>query len=216
MIVNFEYSLEHDSRNFLRTINGSQNPRPTTIHREFLASGAKPDYGSVRKFLESYAFAHAINYEDAILRTSAEWSLVEQRFLARTKRIFRKAPRAKYTAHLSTGPRCSYSIEESSFFIFYASRSPTRSIMHELFHFFTWDSLHDELRARGLDHDQYIALNESLTVLLNVECADLMVGARDNGYPQHQQLRAALLDLWRSESNLVDSIPSLVSLLDRP
>ena len=84
--------------------------------------------------------------------------------------------------------------------------------MHELWHFYTWYGLGTD-QERKLGRQKYNDLKESLTVLLNVECNDLMpAGIQDNGYPQHQELRAMILDFWAHEKSIIKLWDYLISL----
>ena len=74
--------------------------------------------------------------------------------------------------------------------------------IHELWHFYTWYSVGKKLE-KELGNVKYNDLKESLTVLLNVECADLMpAGVKDEGYPQHQQMREKILQKWAEHKDL--------------
>ncbi len=54
-----------------------------------------------------------------------------------------------------------------------------------------------------LGAEKYNELKEALTVLLNVECRDLLPsGIIDRGYPQHQELRQRILELWSKDRNM--------------
>ncbi|HEY4501916.1 MAG TPA: hypothetical protein VJJ20_02520 [Candidatus Paceibacterota bacterium] len=75
--------------------------------------------------------------------------------------------------------------------------------MHELWHFYTWHGLGAEQEEK-LGEQRYNDLKEALTVLLNVECKDLMPdNAEDTGYPQHKNLREEMLRYWGKERNIV-------------
>ena len=74
--------------------------------------------------------------------------------------------------------------------------------MHELWHFYTWYSLGIDQEEK-LGKQKYNNIKEALTVLLNVECKDLMLeGAYDSGYPQHKELRDKIIELWEKEKNI--------------
>jgi hypothetical protein len=74
--------------------------------------------------------------------------------------------------------------------------------MHELWHFYTWYGL-GENQEEELGKEKFNDLKEALTVLLNVECKDLMPeGVIDVGYPQHQEIREEILKYWANDKNI--------------
>jgi len=70
-----------------------------------------------------------------------------------------------------------------------------------LFHFYT----HRKYESLNIERQKFNDIKESLTVLLNTEFKDLMSEAFDNGYPQHQQMRADILEM-RKEGKSIDEI----------
>ena len=74
--------------------------------------------------------------------------------------------------------------------------------MHELLHFYTWHAFGKKLIDEGLSRLVYNDIKESLTELLNVEFKDLLDGAVDKGYPQHQEIRAKIRNLWETEKDI--------------
>lgn len=74
--------------------------------------------------------------------------------------------------------------------------------MHELWHFYTWYKFGFEWEEK-LGKEKYNNLKESLTVLLNVECVNLLKEkVYDNGYPQHQELRKNILKIWNKNKDI--------------
>ena len=74
--------------------------------------------------------------------------------------------------------------------------------MHELWHFYTWYGL-GVGQEEKLGKQKYNDLKESLTVLLNKECADLFpIDFTDKGYPQHKELREKILKFWSNDKNV--------------
>ena len=86
--------------------------------------------------------------------------------------------------------------------------------MHELWHFYTWQRFGSDYETR-LGKQKYNDIKEALTVLLNIECADLFPeGMTDNGYPQHKELREKIVGIWKDTKDIekvwTDSENSLV------
>ncbi len=82
--------------------------------------------------------------------------------------------------------------------------------MHELLHFYTWQTLHDELVGQGIDEKRYNDVKESLTELLNIEYADLMGGTIDDGYAQHAEMRKKVRELWLATKDLRGTILRII------
>jgi hypothetical protein len=75
-------------------------------------------------------------------------------------------------------------------------------IMHELWHFYTWQGLGVN-QEEILGPQKYNDIKEALTGLLNVECRDLLTeDMTDAGYPQHQDLRKQILKYWEKDRNI--------------
>ena len=74
--------------------------------------------------------------------------------------------------------------------------------MHELWHFYTWYKFGESEQER-IGAKKYNNVKESLTVLLNIECKDLLPeGIEDTGYPQHQKLREEIKILWEEKPDI--------------
>ena len=86
-----------------------------------------------------------------------------------------------------------------------------KTVMHELWHFYTWYALGVDQEER-LGKQKYNDLKEALTVLINIECKDLLKkGVEDKGYPQHQGIRQKILKYWETDRNLKNLWEYLVS-----
>jgi hypothetical protein len=80
--------------------------------------------------------------------------------------------------------------------------------MHELWHFYTWYKFGREVEQK-IGKERYNDIKEALTVLLNIECSDLMADEIDRGYPQHQDLRSKIADVW-SKSKDIDGVWKII------
>ena len=99
------------------------------------------------------------------------------------------------TVYLTTSDKCGYSIENNYFFIGTETKCPKLTIMHELFHFYTWYLLRDDLREKNINKKTYYDIKESLTEILNMEFSDLL-DCTDKGYLQHEKLRVLVRNHW--------------------
>ncbi|MDQ5957331.1 MAG: hypothetical protein QG614_306 [Patescibacteria group bacterium] len=83
--------------------------------------------------------------------------------------------------------------------------------MHELWHFYTWCGI-GFYQEEKIGKQKYNDLKEALTVLLNVECKDLLSeGVIDIGYHQHKEIRHKILEYWEKDKNIVKLWDYLVS-----
>ena len=75
-------------------------------------------------------------------------------------------------------------------------------MMHELWHFYTWHSF--GITEEGtMGKQRYNDIKEALTVLLNIECKDLLPdGVKDEGYSQHKKLRGRIVELWSKDKDI--------------
>ena len=196
--VRFLYDPERDADNLIRGARSVNNPAPTKLQSEFLAvHGPGYDPGAVRTFLADHARDSGFDGSALAAGLAEAWSAVEDEFFTRAGRMFPTAPSlAPVTAYLTTNQRCTYDIEAGYFFVNPRSPSPVRIVMHELLHFYTWFAHAPELFALGVSEAVYNDVKESLTELLNLEFADLMPGARDDGYPQHAAMRDVVRSSW--------------------
>ncbi len=104
-------------------------------------------------------------------------------------------------AYLTINDRCPYRIEENLFFVTISKKSPVKIIMHELWHFYTWEKFGSQEKIIG--EKKYDNIKEALTVLLNVECKKLLPeGIQDKGYPQHKELREKILKIWTEKPDI--------------
>ena len=132
-----------------------------------------------------------------------DWEIIGDIFQNIAEIIFGITISRDITVYLTINERCPYDIENNFFFVSMSiSSSVRKTIMHELWHFYTWHGLGaKELEKLGVQ--KYNDLKEALTVLLNVECKDLLPeGIPDMGYPQHKELREKIVEFWKKDKNI--------------
>lgn len=202
MKIKFAYSREKDVWCLLNKGKSSNNsPVPTKTYEALVsAKGENPSPESISDFIEQYIQDNRINILELIKKFQDDWATVEDEYHKRAGAIFNVSLSDDITAYLTTNTRCPYNIEENYFFVSMLNSSVRKTIMHELFHFYTWYGLQQELK--DVSKEKYNDIKESLTVLLNLEFSDLLDGAVDYGYPQHQEMRTIIKELWLSEKDL--------------
>lgn len=205
MQLTFKYDLEKDTDNFLRSGRAINSKVPTKLEAKYAEEVGELDVAKIPAFLQ----AEDIDTAAKLIEIETAWRDIEVMLFERMDKFFDKAPARPLTAYLSTNRRCTYSIKSDYFFVWMLRDFPNGTIAHEILHFYTWYSLHDELIAKGLSELQYNDIKESLTEMLNVEFADLMVGYIDKGYPQHKEMREkirALLNEGRTVREIAHTL----------
>jgi hypothetical protein len=161
------------------------------------------DREKVREFVKKYISEHQIDTEKLCLSMTKDWDQVGVQFEERALKIFGVTIPNTVTAYLTITGRYPYNIDKN---YFYVSTTPVNirgTAMHELWHFYTWNKFGKSEQNR-LGSQKYNDLKEALTVLLNLECADIICSI-DSGYPQHQDLRQLITDTWLKTKNITDT-----------
>lgn len=212
--ITFKYDLDKDIWCISNKGAASNNSaQPTKIYQLLIEQyGTEPTNTDISDFISGYLQGHDIAPEESISSYEADWSKIGNEYHRRAQSIFNTALPEPITAYLTINNRCPYNITESTFYVSFPRESVRKTIMHELWHFYTWYGLgvtEEERLGKGLYND----LKESLTVLLNVVCADLMPeGVHDEGYLQHQLLRAEVTKLWNETNDITNVWRSLTHL----
>jgi hypothetical protein len=204
MKVLFQYEKEKDIWCLLNKGKSSNNSSLPTMEYDQLVSeyGESPTLENTSLFIEKYISDRGINVEESAEKFQQDWNGIVEEYSRRAESVFGILLPHDITAFLTINSRCPYSIEDNYFYVSMSRPSVRRTIMHELWHFYTWYSLGAEQEEK-LGKERYNVLKESLTVLLNIECADLMPeGVYDGGYPQHQELREKIVQFWAKYRNM--------------
>jgi hypothetical protein len=197
MKVTFEYSKVKDVWClFNKGKTSINNPNPTKVYEQMVAVyGENPTEEIVSAFIDKYLLEHNISVQSYCDRYSEDWGRVADTFYKKAETVFGVVLSQDVTAYLTVNNRNPYSVTENMFYVTVPRDTVRKTIMHELWHFYTWYAFGVEQEEK-LGMQTYNDIKVALTVLLNVECADLMPGVVDAGYPQHQELRANILKLW--------------------
>ncbi len=179
------------------------SPTPTKMYEELVAKfGERPTNEQAISFVNEYKETNGLNENDYIRKYTEDWQLIHEKYKEIAERVFGQSLPSDITVYLTINSRCPYSIEENMFFVQMPAYSSRKTAMHELWHFYTWQVFGKEWEDK-LGKQKYNEIKEALTVLLNVECKDLLpVGVTDNGYPQHKKLREKIITLWQEEKDI--------------
>jgi hypothetical protein len=204
MTLNFEYNKEKDVWCLLNKGKSSNNSsKPTSVYEELVAKvGDNLDEVSVSLFIDEYLKANNLQPEIFVENYQKLFSEISTDFQTVAERVFGVSLNRDITAYLTVNTRYPYNIEESSFFVSMSKGDPAMTMMHELWHFYTWEKFGAEEQDR-LGKEKYNEIKEALTVLLNVELKHLLPeGVVDKGYPQHQELREKIVELWKQNAHI--------------
>jgi len=194
MNVEFLYDEDKDIDCLLSKGAGSINS-PAQATQAYLALlDYTEDIGDKEKVREFIRVFRSRSIEDNTTKLQENWNNVNKEYQKRAERIFGIELMNTITAYLTVTGRHPYSVQEKYFFVPSNKESANNICMHELWHFYTWHKFGTQQEIIG--SAKYNEIKEALTVLLNIECSDLMNGGRDNGYPQHQELRGKIAEIW--------------------
>lgn len=207
------YDIDRDVENWLKATKAVNNPNPTRMHMRFTEEmGNTFTKEKIKAFIEARKEEWG-GINDKLQAIEDEWLRISDRYFRKCKGIFGTVlPQNVIHVFLTTDNRATYSLQDGYFFLSVHAKSPNLTIMHELFHFYTWEIFHEEVESGRIDPLCYNNIKESLTVLLNEEFADLLAGAFDKGYPQHQEMRANILKNWRKTKEIRQVFDSAKSL----
>lgn len=193
MKLRFAYDIEKDIDNYQRASKSVNHKTPTKAQALFIAKyGNVFEADLVRKFITEYRETLGMDFEAEAKRVEDGWRPIETEFVARAQIIFGiPLPFETVTGYLTTDSRYAYNIPGGYFFTSATRPRPNEIAMHELLHFWTYFVFKDHLKQ-----NYYNDAKESLTELLNLEFKDLMAGASDDGYPQHQEIRKVVRNTW--------------------
>lgn len=206
MKINFQYNKERDVWCLLnkgKSSNNSQNP--TGQYKQLVqAYGENPTEESASLFVDKYIEDNKLVIDEYIKQYQTEWDLVAGEYHKRAEAIFGVSLSANVDVYLTINSRCPYHIKENSFYVAFPRKSANSTVMHELWHFYTWYGCGTD-QEQVLGKQKYNDIKESLTVLLNVECKDLFPeNIFDAGYPQHKEMREKILEYWAKDRNIIN------------
>lgn len=197
MHLDFFYNEDKDIECLLKYGGGSSNSptQKTEVYEELLKYTRELDnLEKVREFARTYIGENGIRPKDKVETYKKSWGNVEKVFGEKTEKIFGLKIEKEITAYLTITGRWPYSIKNNYFYVSAKKESVNLTIMHELWHFYTWAKFGGEVKMSG--EDKYNDLKEALTEIINLEFPDILNGEVDSGYPQHQALRKVVSNVW--------------------
>lgn len=184
--------------------NSNNSSNPTKQYQALVnIYGENPSAESASSFIDNYFVENNIDIQKYISNYQEDWDTIADEYHKRAETIFKLKLPVDVTAFLTINSRFPYNVVENFFFVQVPASSILKTIMHELWHFYTWYVFGID-QTKKLGAQKYNDLKEALTVLLNVEYKDLLPeGVVDTGYPQHKELRDKILSIWQSEKDIL-------------
>ncbi len=216
MKLRFEYNKEKDIWCLLNKGKSSINsPFPTEVYEKLVKfAGENPDETKTSEFIEMYLKEENLNISDFLTHTQKDFEKISDKFEVIAEKIFGRTLDKEITIFATVNNRCPYSIKENWFFISVSKENPVLTIMHELWHFYTWERFGQEYLDK-IGAEKYNTIKESLTVILNLECGNLIPeNAKDKGYLQHQELREKISFWWQESKNMDYVFTNSLKFLD--
>lgn len=204
MKIKFIYDKEKDIECLLDFGKSSHNsPFPTKEYEELVSKfGENPDKKSTSLFIEEYIKKNNYNIPEYVSKHQKDFDEISEEFQKIAEKVFGVSLKDDVTAYLTINGRLPYNIKNNYFFVHVREKTQRHLAMHELWHFYTWHK-YGKSWVEKMGFQKYNDIKESLTVLLNVLCKDLFPeGVKDIGYPQHQELRTKILELWEEKSDI--------------
>ncbi len=204
MKINFTYNREKDISCLLTYGKTSLNSQTKTKVYEKLVEefGENLTKQNTSIFIDKYLLDKNIKVEEYVLSYEKDWLTIASIFQKRCESVFKVSLPRDVTAYLTVNTRCPYDIGENYFFVSVSTDSMRGTVMHELFHFYTWYKFGEKWEQK-IGKQKYNDIKEALTVLLNIEFKDLFKdGIYDGGYQQHQELRERILDIWQDSKDI--------------
>ena len=205
MRVTFEYNIEKDIWCLLNKGKSSINsPTPTKVYGNLIkVFGDNPNEKETRLFIEKFISDNNINTKEIVEKYQKNWDCISNEFQIIAEKIFGISLDKEVKAFLTINDRCPYNIKENSFFVTMPNDLYLRKVvMHELWHFYTWYKFGIVWEDK-IGKEKYNEIKESLTVLLNIEYRNLLPESIiDIGYPQHEELRKKITNLWKETKDI--------------
>lgn len=204
MKIHFKYNLEMEWDNFQRGLHSKNHPGILPSLAKEMAD-SHLDYNNKKvfsDFIQKKTKLLKLNPNDEISKIQNNWIKIEPESVKRMDELFEHSLNHNITVYLTINSRCGYNIDQHYFFVNIFSKSTNRIILHELLHFYTYQSTLPMFKKQGLGRNQFNDFKEALTFLLNTNFSDLLANFQDNGYEKQKDLRIYLEQNWPKFNNI--------------
>jgi hypothetical protein len=228
--VKFNYNLHKDAWSWVLIAKDKDtwglNWRDQIAHipDELLKKIEKVSFFRAQKIVEKYISRdYSKKYKNEVMYSEMQaleksWGTVEKKYFdilseITGKPIFTK----KFDCYITTGFMCPDNEKEGWFMVSMWHSIPfsITTICHEIMHLQFLYYYKDYLIKSGLKKDQIENLKESLTFLLNEPEFNKVILCQDDGYPEHNELRKKLKNIWLKTKNFQKLIDGAISIVKR-
>lgn len=202
--LNFLFNKEKDAWNIWSKVNEKTrrfgnpiiSPKITNVIKD---KSFEDSISEIEKINQTIYNSGLIDEFIELLEKS--WSKREGEFFKRLEKITGNKFNGDTNCFITTIGTCPYHPKERWFMdsLYYNLPKAIVSIGHELLHIHFHDYYFEEIEKQ-IGKDKAHDLREALTVLLNLEFKDLLVGF-DEGYGQHKELRNFIVQEWTKEKD---------------
>ena len=221
MNIEFRYNVEKDIENFIIVAKAKKIKISSLFLEEkrflkykmyFKKYGPILDKRELNEFISEYIASNKINVVKELKIIENRWTQVNKIFWSRAEKIFRtKLPNKQIIGYLTINNICGYNISDNYFFIALSDTRSNLTIMHELWHFFTWYSFGRNFKENNvISKEKYYDIKESLTEILNLEFKDLLGDQIDKGYSGHQKIREKIKELCMKHQSIKKVVDKLL------
>ncbi len=167
---------------------------------------------------EFYNEENRENVEYVVEQLQELWDVVEDKYIKKMEKIHgREFPYETIYGVLSTTPKgWGFNFNGGRLWFACLNKVDRRTVdiaMHEIMHAFFIKYFREEYKEKfELNDRQLWMVQESLTVILNLEVGDLRF-TEDRGYPHHQELRKKVKESWlkyKKMDEMLDEICQIV------
>ena len=155
-------------------------------------------------FIQKKTASLNLNLADNFFKIKNNWKKIGTESTNRMNVLFKESLMHDITVYLTISSRCGYNIDQHYFFVNMFSESTNLIILHELLHFYTYQTILPMFKERELDYDKFNDYKEALTFLLNTNFGDLLNGVLDKGYEKQKDLRVYIERNWPNFNNVID------------
>ncbi|MEK6917774.1 MAG: hypothetical protein AABW51_02395 [Nanoarchaeota archaeon] len=206
--VTFKLDKDRDIRNVWElcnmTLPWTESTEKKPLERDYQDLFRNRSFEECREEIwNSIKGLYSLGIVDAFTASAKKsWEGLNQEYFLRLERVTGRAVYTQnFVAYTTTVGRCPYNIQDNSFML--SIRRPLlqclRTSGHELMHLQFSHYFLDKMVAQ-IGNAKTADLNESLTVLLNLEFEDLWL-VEDRGYPSHEKLREFIALEWKKEKD---------------
>jgi hypothetical protein len=224
----FDYNLKKDAWSWVLIAKDKDlwglNWREQIAHipDELLEKIKKTSFSGAEKIVEQYIKKDPLKNYKNIIKSSERrtleksWRSVEKKYFKILSQITQQPIFTdKFQCYFTTGLMCPYNEKDGWFMVSMWHSIPfsLTTICHEVMHLQFLYYYKDILKKRGLKNRQIEILKEALTFLLNEPEFSEIILCPDLGYPEHQELRKKLRNIWLKDKNFPKLIDKAISLI---